>query len=159
MHILLKRISTVGRRPSLFAIGMVFGLSLVASMAAGYVPQEYAFGVKSQVAAQEPEGTCSNEAGDPNPCALAERKITSTCPKGDCIIQKYIQPALNLAAALVGLAVTISFITAGIRYASSADNPQKVSEAKQRMVTSAMVLVGFFTFYALMNYLIPGGLL
>ena len=81
-----------------------------------------------------------------------------TCRNGQCLIQNYVQPALNLMAALVGLAVTVSFIMAGIRYASSGDSPQKVSEAKQRMVTSVFVLIGFFTFYAAMNYLIPGGL-
>jgi Type IV secretion system pilin len=89
---------------------------------------------------------------------LEPQKITSTCPKGQCLIDKYIQPAVNLLAGLVGLAVTISIIMAGIRYATSADSPQKVSEAKQRLVTSIFVLIGFFTFYALMNYLIPGGL-
>lgn len=157
MHILHKRISTTGRQAPIYMASVIAGLALVFTMIATHIPQSYLPAIQSRAFAQE--GTCSDKPGDPNPCALAERKITSTCDKGNCIIEKYIQPGLNLAAAMVGLAVTISFITAGIRYASSADNPQKVSEAKQRMVTSVMVLVGFFTFYALMNYLIPGGLI
>lgn len=103
----------------------------------------------------DPEDTTQTDSS----CyVLPPQTITNNCPKGQCIINTYLQPAINLVSALVGLVIAASIISAGIRYATSADNPQKVSEAKQRLVTSIFVLVGFFTFYALMNYLIPGGL-
>ena len=83
--------------------------------------------------------------------------VPKECPKGQCIIDKYINPAINLVSALVGVGVTVSIIYAGIQYASSADNPQKVSAARQRIVTSIFVLVGYFVFYAFLNWVIPGG--
>ena len=99
------------------------------------------------------EDTSDTWGNDPS------RTKNQKCANGTCIIENYIQPALNLLAAVVGLSVTISIIAAGIRYATSADSPQKVSEAKQRIVNSIFVLIGFFTFYALMKFLLPGGLL
>lgn len=103
------------------------------------------------------------ERFDPNtpsePCALPDQEVAINCPEGNCIFEKYINPLINTLSALVGVAVTISIIVAGIRYGTSADNSQKVSEAKQRMVTSILVLIGYFLFYAFLNYIIPGGLI
>jgi hypothetical protein len=75
-----------------------------------------------------------------------------------CVITRYIDPLIALMSALVGVAVTISIIYAGIQYGSSADSPQKVSQAKQRIVTSVFVLVGFFVLYQAFSWLTPGGL-
>ena len=83
--------------------------------------------------------------------------VPKECPKGQCIINKYINPAINLVSGLVGVGVTVSIVYAGIQYASSADNPQKVSAARQRITTSIFVLVGYFVFYAFLNWVIPGG--
>jgi hypothetical protein len=130
--------------------GLTVGLAFAISLVFGYAPIGNLWIGSSAVYAQTPTPT-------PTP-SLPPQTVTSNCPKGQCIIDKYIQPGINLAAGLVGLAVTVSIISAGIKYTMSADSPQKVSEAKQRLVTSVFVLIGFFTFYALMNYLIPGGL-
>lgn len=70
---------------------------------------------------------------------------------------KYINPLIKAVAAMVGLAVTASIIWAGIQYATSADDPQKVTAAKQRMLTSVLTLLGFFLFFAFLNWIIPGG--
>jgi hypothetical protein len=80
------------------------------------------------------------------------------CPEGQCIIDKYINPAITVASAMVGIFVVISIIIAGITYSTSADNSQKVSEAKQRIVTAVFVLVGYVMLYAFLNWIIPGGL-
>jgi hypothetical protein len=160
MHMPQKKLLAGIRRPNFRLAGAAIALVLpIAAILPYSLSAVSGFGSGSvRVFAQE-RGTCSNDPASPNPCDLAQRQINATCPQGRCIIEKYLQPGMNLLAAAVGLAVTASFITAGIRYSTSADNPQKVSEAKQRMVTSAMVLIGFFTFYAFLNYLIPGGLI
>jgi hypothetical protein len=145
---------TLYRRSSI--AGAIFGLALLFAPALVYVPALQLADVQSRVAAGCAQGEKANKDGS---CSLPPLKNSDACPRGQCIIDRYIQPGVNLVAGMVGLAVTISFISAGIRYATSADSPQKVSEAKQRMVTSVFVLVGFFTFYAAMNYLIPGGLI
>lgn len=111
-------------------------------------------GSLSPVYAAEPAAPAAPEAP-----ALPNQEVQIECPEGRCLFDKYINPLINTLSALVGVAVTISIIVAGIRYGTSADNSQKVSEAKQRMVTSILVLVGYFLFYAFLNYIIPGGLI
>jgi hypothetical protein len=82
------------------------------------------------------------------------------CPKENCDLnQKYIEPLINVLAALVGIVVTASIIFGGIQYASSADDPQKVSQAKGRITKSLMALVAFFFLYMFLQWLVPGGFL
>lgn len=93
----------------------------------------------------------------------------SKCPStngGNCasvnncdLIQKYINPFINFLAALVGVAVVISIIIGGIQYGSSAGDPAKVSAAKNRVRNAIIALLTFLFLYALLNFLIPGGLL
>jgi hypothetical protein len=93
---------------------------------------------------------------------LPPQDLNDQCDGGDCttlIITKYIDPAIATVSAIVGIAVTIAIITGGIQYATSADNPQKVSAAKQRIVTAIFVLLGYFLLYSFLNYIIPGGVL
>jgi hypothetical protein len=75
------------------------------------------------------------------------------------LIVKYINPLINLLAALVGVAVTISIIVGGIQYASSGGDPQKVTLAKTRIRGAIIALITFIFLYALLNFLIPGGLI
>lgn len=136
--------------------GLTIALAVLLMPALVYVPAFRVADVQPSVSAGCAQGETANKDGS---CSLPPLTIDDRCPRGDCIIQRYIQPGVNLVAGMVGLAVTISYISAGIRYATSADSAQKVSEAKQRLVTTTFVLIGFFTFYAAMNYLIPGGLI
>ncbi len=75
------------------------------------------------------------------------------------LMNKYIYPLINFLAALVGVAVTISLVIGGIQYGSSAGDPQKVTAAKNRIRNAIIALVTFIFLYALLNFLVPGGLL
>lgn len=84
---------------------------------------------------------------------------------GDCktiskcnLMIQYVYPLINFLAALVGIAVTVSIIIGGVQYGSSAGDPQKTSAAKNRIRNSIIALVTFIFLYALLNFLIPGGL-
>lgn len=84
---------------------------------------------------------------------------------GDCsklakcdLVTKYLNPFINFMAAFVGVAVVISLIIGGIQYSSSAGDPQKVGAAKNRIRNAIIALVTFLFLYALLNFLIPGGL-
>lgn len=79
--------------------------------------------------------------------------------KGCDIVSFYLEPAINILAALVGIVVTISIIVGGIQYASSADDPQKVSQAKGRITKSLVALVSFFFLYVFLQWIMPGGFL
>lgn len=92
------------------------------------------------------------------PVLPCQKNDVSSCPQGSCIFQTYINPAIKVVSALVGIGVTISIIIGGIQYASSADSPQKVSAAKQRIVRAIFILLAYFFFLAFMNWVIPGGI-
>ncbi len=81
----------------------------------------------------------------------------STISKCD-LMTKYIYPFINFLAAFVGVAVTISIVIGGIQYGSSGGDPQAVTAAKNRIRNSVIALVTFVFLYALLNFLIPGGL-
>jgi hypothetical protein len=74
-------------------------------------------------------------------------------------VQGYINPFINFLAALVGVAVVISIVIGGIQYSSSGGDPAKAAAAKNRIRNAIVALVAFFFLYALLNFLIPGGLL
>lgn len=78
----------------------------------------------------------------------------------DCnrFINDYINPAIKVLTALVGIVAVLSIVIAGIQYASSADDPGTVTKAKQRIFNVAIGLVTYIFLLAFLNYLVPGGL-
>lgn len=73
------------------------------------------------------------------------------------LISKYINPLINLFSALVGVIIVIALIMAGIQYSMSAGDPSKASAAKAHIRNAIIALVAFFLLYALINFLVPGG--
>lgn len=120
--------------------------------------------VANQVAAtitKCPDGSVAPNGNASNCPTNSDPAITSgncaTAAKCDLMTQ-YIYPFINLLAAFVGVAVVISMIIGGIQYGSSAGDPQKVSAAKNRIRNAIIALVTFIFLYALLNFLVPGGL-
>lgn len=73
-------------------------------------------------------------------------------------LDKWLNTAMNVLSALIGLAIVGSFILAGIQYTTARDNASQVEAAKDRILTTVL---GFFIFlvgYALLQWLIPGGI-
>lgn len=75
------------------------------------------------------------------------------------LISKYINPLINLFSALVGVIIVIALIAAGIQYSMSAGDPSKASAAKAHIRSAIIALVAFFLLYALINFLVPGGVM
>ena len=73
------------------------------------------------------------------------------------LISKYINPLINFFSALVGVIIVIALIVAGIQYSMSAGDPSKASAAKAHIRNAIIALVAFFLLYALINFLVPGG--
>ncbi len=79
---------------------------------------------------------------------------------GNCnIVQQYIDPLIKFLSALVGIVVVIGIVIGGIQYSSARDNPQAVGAAKKRITNAILALIVYFFLFALLNFLIPGGLL
>jgi len=79
---------------------------------------------------------------------------------GNCkLIQDYVNPAIAFMSAIVGVAIAIAIIYGGIQYSSSGGDPQKAQAGKQRIQNAIVALIAFMFITALLNFLIPGGVL
>ncbi len=71
----------------------------------------------------------------------------------------YLIDIVNLLSAAVGIIVVISIIVGGIQYITSDGNPQNVAAAKERIRNSILAFVIYIFGFAVLQYLIPGGLM
>jgi hypothetical protein len=99
--------------------------------------------------------SAENEAGD------GELPISNICQDADhcSLIDKYVNPFIALLGGLVGLAVVIGIVWGGIQYSAAGGDPQKVAAAKDKIRRALIALVTFIFFYALLQWLLPGGIL
>jgi hypothetical protein len=91
------------------------------------------------------------------------RQVDVCSDPGECeavngFIKEYINPAIRVLTALVGITAVLSIVIAGIQYAGSADDPGVVTKAKQRIFNVVLALVVYAFLVAFLNYLIPGGI-
>lgn len=106
---------------------------------------------------------CDNGQGATDPCDVQSdtggscKDVNVTASNCD-LVGQYLQPFINFLAALVGVAVVISIVVGGIQYSSSGGDPSKISAAKKRIFNAIIALITFLFLYAMLNFLIPGGL-
>lgn len=108
----------------------------------------------------------STSAGPPAPGACdAQSTIdpaanpNAKCTKDNCdFIKKYINPFINLLSISFGLIAVISIIYGGIQYSASGGDPQKVTQAKQRIVKTIIAVLAYFFLYAFLQFIVPGGI-
>ncbi len=79
----------------------------------------------------------------------------SECNK---FIKTYINPAIRVLTALIGIAAVLAIIISGIQYSASADDPGMVTKAKERIFGVVVGLVTYAFLLAFLNYLVPGGI-
>jgi len=96
-------------------------------------------------------------AGSNNNGSCEDPAVQCTNNKCD-LVAKYVNPMLKLLAAVFGTIAVISVIAGGIQYTSSSGDPQKVAEAKKRLVNTIIAVVAFLFMYAFLQFLIPGGI-
>jgi hypothetical protein len=70
----------------------------------------------------------------------------------------YLRNIIRFAAGLFGLGVTLMIIVAGIQYITSTGNPQGVTSAKNRLANAVISIILFLLMFAILNFLIPGGI-
>lgn len=106
-----------------------------------------------------PDGTPA-PAGDTANCVTDfEGDCTeSNINEDNCGIVRYIVVIINILSALVGVAVVASIIIGGIQYSTAGSDPQKVQAAKARIRNAIIALLFFIFGYAILNFLVPGGL-
>ncbi|HMS23260.1 MAG TPA: hypothetical protein PKB09_00430 [Candidatus Saccharibacteria bacterium] len=73
-------------------------------------------------------------------------------------ITKLLLTVVNFLSALIGIIVIAVIIIAGIQYTTSGGNPQQAAQAKKRIINAVTALVAFFFLFAILQWLIPGGI-
>lgn len=108
---------------------------------------------KTKCEAKDTEGNCIDPSlaqcwpGD------GEKTISRACD----LYVKYVNPIIKFLSALVGIAVVIGIISGGIRYAASADDPQKAAAGKTQIKGAIIALFVYIFLMAGLQWLIPGG--
>lgn len=80
---------------------------------------------------------------------------TKSTNPSDNPIYIYLRGIIVFLGGLIGLAVVISIIVAGIQYSASNGNPQNVAKAKERLVNAVIGLLLYIFLAAILRYLIP----
>lgn len=75
----------------------------------------------------------------------------------NCKIIDWIVRITNALSAMVGLVIIIMIAVGGVQYSMARDDPQQVSAAKTRIRNAILALVFFLFGFALLQWLIPGG--
>jgi len=68
-----------------------------------------------------------------------------------------LQTVVNFLSAGVGIVVVGVIIVGGIQYITAGDNPQALTNAKQRIVNGLIAFMAFLLTFAFLNWLVPGG--
>jgi hypothetical protein len=115
------------------------------------------------------EGLCTScQTAGASGCACTQNgqdacggdQASSSCGQKACdLVDKYLNPFINLLSSLVGIAVVLSIILGGIQYTTSGGDPQKAAKAKGRITNSIVAMIAFMFLYAFLQFLIPGGIL
>jgi hypothetical protein len=86
-------------------------------------------------------------------------------PEGDeglnsenCGIINIVVSVINFLSAIAGIALVASLMISGYLYMTARDNAGQIEKAKARIIQTLIALTVFIFMYALLNFLIPGGL-
>lgn len=90
------------------------------------------------------------------------REDLQNCRGAACVndnpITKIIIFIINVLSALIGVVVVGVIVMAGIQYSSSGGSPQATAQAKKRILNAIIALIVYFFLFAILQWLIPGGL-
>jgi len=73
-------------------------------------------------------------------------------------VVNYLNPLINFLGIGVGLIIIIMVVIGGIQYSTSGGNQNQVAAAKKRIGNALLALVAFALMYAVLQWIIPGGL-
>ncbi len=78
--------------------------------------------------------------------------------KDNCGIVGYIVTFTRVLSALVGIVVVIMIAVGGLQFTMARDDPQAVAAAKGRIKNAVFALVCYLFGFALLQWLVPGGI-
>lgn len=80
----------------------------------------------------------------------------SGCLKTNPIVHD-IQLLVNALAGIIGVVCVAMIVFGGIRYSLARNNPNEVGAARKHIINAVVALIFFMLIWALLQYLIPGG--
>lgn len=102
------------------------------------------------------------DSHDASKCATLGNDCAETTKADECLKQTPIVTNLNniikFMSAGIGIVVIAVIIIGGIQYTLAGDNASAITAAKQRIINGLIALVAFIFMFALLQWLIPGGL-
>lgn len=121
--------------------------------------------IQQAIQAASTSGDKGGPSPDPAFCAVnpnaegCASNASAICDQNACdLVQKYVNPTLNILSVIFGLIAALSIIMGGIQYTTSAGDSQKTQAAKQRISRTIMAFMAYAFLYAFLQFLIPGGL-
>ena len=128
------------------------------SASSGNAPSGSSGGGSVQPTAESPckenSGSCDTECNDAEESAKLNLGDGS---KGGCIY-KYVNMFINFLTAGVGIIIVIMVIIGGYGYLTSSGDPQKAAAARGRIANALIALMASILMYAVLQWLIPGGI-
>jgi Type IV secretion system pilin len=97
-------------------------------------------------------------AGTQGACKAGETEIPNDPNSGGAVVF-YLKTILKLLNALVGMVIILVLVIAGIQYITSLGDPARVKNAKKRITESITALILYMFMFAILSFLIPGGIL
>jgi len=77
----------------------------------------------------------------------------------NCGILNLIVIGINVLSAIAGIVFVASVMIAGFQYMTAQDNAGQIQKARSRIVMTLVALAIFIFMYAILNFLIPGGVI
>jgi len=118
---------------------------------------------------EDREALCSGNPAPPQRTAPQDQPeyVDSDCPSNgnpelsqdNCGIIKYLVLFIKFLSAIVAIVVVASVIIGGIQYSTSADDPGAVTAAKKRIMNALLALALYVFTFAILQYLVPGGVI
>jgi hypothetical protein len=81
----------------------------------------------------------------------------TNCRANNDLFKTYVNPFIAFLSFAVGLAVVIGVIIGGMQYITSAGDPQKAATGKRHIWNAIIAMLVYLFLFALLNFLIPGG--
>ena len=92
------------------------------------------------------------------PIVAGQTCVPNNAARGG-VITAYIGLIIRFLGKLVGAVVLLMVVIAGIMYITSGGNPERVKAAKKRLINAITALMLFIFAYAILGFVIPGGVL
>ena len=114
-------------------------------------------GMSAPVFASPTNGSSHSFADSTENIRIQKNDCRDSLAPDKCATTKLLVNVTNIMAGITGLIIVGSLIFAGIQYSMAGADSSKVQAAKHR-ISSALIALIFFIFgFALLQWLIPGG--